>query len=228
VIIIPVAGRNPAGPGLCLPSRLAAGQSNVQRRPAVDHPPCCRAGAGPATRTLSGRRRGLPLPRPSRPGGAGVTAGVRLGGRSRQGPAGILGLLTRTAGVPVESSAAGPGDRDSGRPSRGGSAPRAGRRLAAPAIWTRILGTPISSVGRTISTVIFDIVHIRYRVHIDIEDFYNRYRVSISKVYDIEGHISRYRRSRKDISISKFRIFRYRLNKFRYRYMISYTISNAF
>jgi hypothetical protein len=68
----------------------------------------------------------------------------------------------------------------------------------------------------------------RYRMHIDIEDFYIRYRVSISNVYDIEGHIYRYRRSRKDSSISNFRIFRYRPNKFRYRNMISYTISKAF
>jgi hypothetical protein len=65
-------------------------------------------------------------------------------------------------------------------------------------------------------------------MHIDIEDFYIRYRVPISNVFDIEGHISRYQRSRKDKSISKFRIFRYRPKQFRYRIMISYTISKAF
>jgi hypothetical protein len=99
-------------------------------------------------------------------------------------------------------------------------------RGAKDPIWN--LGIPISSVGRTISYEIFDIVYARYQKHIDIEDFYNRYRVPISNVYDIEGHISRYRWSRKDSSISSFRIVRYRPNKFRYRNMISYTISKVF
>jgi hypothetical protein len=65
-------------------------------------------------------------------------------------------------------------------------------------------------------------------VLIDIDDFYNRYRVSISNVFDIEGHNSRYRKSRNGISISKFHIFRYRPKILRYRIMISYTISKAF
>ncbi len=69
---------------------------------------------------------------------------------------------------------------------------------------------------------------LRYRMLIDIDDFHIRYRLSISNVVDIEGHISRYRRSRKDQSISKFRIFRYRPKQFRYRITISYTISKAF
>ncbi len=82
---------------------------------------------------------------------------------------------------------------------------------------------------------------LRYRNHIDIEKFHNRYRMSISYVYDIEGHISRYRRSRKDKSISNFRFFdidqnnvdivlwyRIRYRKFchaRYRRSISGSIS---
>jgi hypothetical protein len=68
----------------------------------------------------------------------------------------------------------------------------------AAAIW--ILATPISSVGPSISSVTFDIEDF------DIEDFDNecpydievlhlRYRMSISKVFDIEGLIIRYRRS---------------------------------
>jgi hypothetical protein len=63
---------------------------------------------------------------------------------------------------------------------------------------------------------------------IDIDDFFIRYRVSISNVFDIEGHISRYRRSRKRKSTSKFRIFRYRPKFLRYRIKISCTISKAF
>jgi hypothetical protein len=49
---------------------------------------------------------------------------------------------------------------------------------------------PISSVGPSISSVTFDIEE----CSIDIDVLHLRYRMSISKVLDMEGHIIRYRR----------------------------------
>ncbi len=61
-------------------------------------------------------------------------------------------------------------------------------------IW--ILGTPISSVGPSISNETFDIEDFDIECSFDIDVFYIRYRISISKVFDIEleGHLIRYRR----------------------------------
>jgi hypothetical protein len=69
---------------------------------------------------------------------------------------------------------------------------------------------------------------LRYRMLIDIDVFFNRYRISISEVFDIEGHIpsiSKVTKGQIDIEVSNFR---YRLKILRYRIMISYTISKAF
>jgi hypothetical protein len=72
---------------------------------------------------------------------------------------------------------------------------------------------------------------LRHRMLIDIDDFFIRYRISISNVFDIEGHISRYQRSHSifsnlskvtkgnvDIEVSSIR---YRTKVLRYRIMIS-------
>ncbi len=59
-------------------------------------------------------------------------------------------------------------------------------------IW--ILGTPISSVGRSISNETFDKEYVDIECSFDIDVFYIRYRTSISKVFDIECHSTRYRR----------------------------------
>jgi hypothetical protein len=58
-------------------------------------------------------------------------------------------------------------------------------------IW--ILGTPISSVGHSISNETFDIEDFDIECSSDIDVFYIRYHISISKVFDIECH-TRYRR----------------------------------
>jgi hypothetical protein len=85
-----------------------------------------------------------------------------------------------------------------GRPAvAAGTATTGPRRLTArPArggcIW--ILGTPISSVGPSISSVTFDIEDFDIECSFNIDVFYTRYRISISKVFDIEGHTTRYRR----------------------------------
>ncbi len=59
-------------------------------------------------------------------------------------------------------------------------------------IW--ILATPISSVGPSISSETFDIQDFDIKCSFDIDVFYIRYRISISEVFDIEGHTIRYRR----------------------------------
>jgi hypothetical protein len=66
------------------------------------------------------------------------------------------------------------------------------RRLA---IWIRVLATPtrISSVGPSISSVMFDIKDFDIECPFDIDVLH--LRMSISKVFDIEGIIMRYRRS---------------------------------
>ncbi len=53
-------------------------------------------------------------------------------------------------------------------------------------IW--ILGTPISSVGRSISNETFDIEDFDIECSFDIDVIYIRYRLSISKAFDIECH----------------------------------------
>jgi hypothetical protein len=53
-------------------------------------------------------------------------------------------------------------------------------------IWN--LGTPISSVGRSISNELYDVEDFDIECSFDIDVFYIRYRISISKVFDIEGH----------------------------------------
>jgi hypothetical protein len=58
-------------------------------------------------------------------------------------------------------------------------------------IW--ILGTPISSVGRSISNEAFDIEDFDIECLCDIDNFYIRYRLSTSNVFDIECHSTRYR-----------------------------------
>ena len=58
-------------------------------------------------------------------------------------------------------------------------------------IW--ILGTPISSVGPSISKVTFDIEVFDIVCTFDIEGLRIRYRISISKVFDIEDNNLRYR-----------------------------------
>jgi hypothetical protein len=60
---------------------------------------------------------------------------------------------------------------------------RARLRLPAP---TSGSGTPISSVGSLISNAIFDIEDFDIECLIDIDVFNIRYRISISKVFDIE------------------------------------------
>ncbi len=56
-----------------------------------------------------------------------------------------------------------------------------------------ILATPISSVGPSIiSSVTFDIKDFDIECPYDIDVVHLRYRMSISKVFDIEGHILQY------------------------------------
>jgi hypothetical protein len=64
--------------------------------------------------------------------------------------------------------------------------------LYAP-IW--ILATTISSVGLSISSVTFDIEDFDIECAFDIDFLHLRYRMSIPKVYDIEGLIIRYRKT---------------------------------
>ncbi len=69
---------------------------------------------------------------------------------------------------------------------------------------------------------------LRYRMLIDIDVFFNWYRILISNMFDIEGHIpsiSKVTKGQLDIEVS---YLRYRLKFFRYSIMISYTISKAF
>jgi hypothetical protein len=77
-------------------------------------------------------------------------------------------------------------------PPAGQPAARLSDSQAEPAIW--ILGTPISSVDSSISNVTFDIEHFDIECSFDIDVFNIRYRISISKVFDIECHLPRYRR----------------------------------
>ncbi len=58
-------------------------------------------------------------------------------------------------------------------------------------IW--ILATPISSVGPSLLSVTFDIEDFNIECSFNIDVLHLRYRMSISKVFDIEGHIIRYR-----------------------------------
>jgi hypothetical protein len=52
----------------------------------------------------------------------------------------------------------------------------------------------LSSVGTSISNETFDIEDFDIECSFDIDVFYIRYRISISKVFDIEGNLIRYRR----------------------------------
>jgi hypothetical protein len=56
------------------------------------------------------------------------------------------------------------------------------------------VGPSISSVGPSISSVTFDIEDFDIECSFDIDVFYIRYRTSISKVFNIEDHSTRYRR----------------------------------
>ncbi len=60
-------------------------------------------------------------------------------------------------------------------------------------IW--ILATTISSVGHSISSETFDIENFDIECVFDIDVLHLRYRTSVSKGFDIEGLIIRYRRS---------------------------------
>jgi hypothetical protein len=60
-------------------------------------------------------------------------------------------------------------------------------------IW--ILATPISSIRPSIWNVAFDIEGFDIVCSFDIDVLHLRYRISISKAFDIEGLIVRYRRS---------------------------------
>jgi hypothetical protein len=71
--------------------------------------------------------------------------------------------------------------------------PAARLRLPVTVIW--ILATPISSDGLSISNVTLDIEDFDIECSFDIDVSHLRYGMSISKVFDIEGLIIRYRRS---------------------------------
>ena len=100
-------------------------------------------------------------------------------------------------------------------------------------IWN--LGNPISSVGNSISNVTFDIEDFDIECSIDIDVLLIRYRLSISKVFDIEGRNTRYR-SLKIVDIEgheqddRYRSFVFAISNIiiRYRALISYTISKVF
>ncbi len=71
---------------------------------------------------------------------------------------------------------------------------------------------------------------LRYRMLIDIDVFVIRYRISISTLIDIEGHIpsiSKVTKRQFDIEVLNIRLG-YRLQILRYRIIISYTISKDF
>jgi hypothetical protein len=89
-----------------------------------------------------------------------------------------------------------------------------------------ILATPImiSSVGPSISNVTFDIEEIDIECSFDIDVLHLRYRMSISKVFDIES-ISKVMDRVVDIEVS---CLRYRTNTLRNCMLISYTIFLTF
>jgi hypothetical protein len=89
-----------------------------------------------------------------------------------------------------------------------------------------ILATPImiSSVGPSISNVTFDIEEIDIECSFDIDVLHLRYRMSISKVFDIES-ISKVMDRVVDIEVS---CLRYRTNTLQNCMLISYTILKVF
>ncbi len=92
-------------------------------------------------------------------------------------------------------------------------------------IW--ILATLISSVQPSISNVTFDIEDFDIESPFDIDVLHLRYRMSISKLFDIEDHqhsISKVINRVVDIEAS---CLRYRTNTIRHRMLISYTISKV-
>ncbi len=88
----------------------------------------------------------------------------------------------------------------------GNALPRAGS-AGGGLIW--ILGTPISSVGHSISSTTFDIEDFDIECSFDMDVFYVQYRISISRVFDIEGHmspsISKVTKKPVDIEVSSLR-----------------------
>ncbi len=134
-----------------------------------------------------------PLPRLTRPSPSQLFATLNR----RPGPAPAAKDDKRHFGWPA-GRRAGPMRRPDSATARGGGAGNSGPRSRGPAagvatvIWN--LGTPISSVGRSISNVTFDIEDFDIECSFDIDVFYIRFRISISKGFDIEGHSTRYRR----------------------------------
>ena len=153
---------------------------------------------------------------------------------ARRGPGRAPGRRqTRT--MPRSAWPAGGLQRHARRPAARAAGPGPGSSSGPASIWN--LGTPISNVRHSISSVTFDIEDVDIKCSIDIEVFYIRYRISISKVFDIECHPTRYQRCKiVDIegqeqgSSCRSRSFVFSISNIiiRYRALISYTISKDF